>query len=104
MLYTIDEIKKRVLPVVQKYNIPEIYLFGSYSRNEATIDSDIDLAIDSTPLCGLLQLQAFRDEIYAALDRSVDVLTLSAIHAEKHNPLKQDFLQNFSKERIRLYE
>ena len=40
MIYTLDEIKSRVLPVIQKYNIPAMYLFGSYARGEATEESD----------------------------------------------------------------
>ena len=36
MIYTLDEIKKRILPVIEKYGIPAMYLFGSYARGEAT--------------------------------------------------------------------
>ena len=36
MIYTPDEIKKRVFPVIQKCNIPATYLFGSYAIGEAT--------------------------------------------------------------------
>ena len=40
MIFTLAEIKSRVLPVIQKYNIPAMYLFGSYARGEATEESD----------------------------------------------------------------
>ena len=36
MIYTLDEIKKRIIPVIEKYSIPAMYLFGSYARGEAT--------------------------------------------------------------------
>ena len=29
MIYTLDEIKKRIIPVIEKYSIPAMYLFGS---------------------------------------------------------------------------
>ncbi len=44
-MLTVDELKKKILPVAKKHNIEEIYLFGSYARGEATIDSDIDLLL-----------------------------------------------------------
>ena len=48
MVYTLDEIKKRVFPVIQKYNIPAMYLFGSYARGETTEESDLDFLVDTT--------------------------------------------------------
>lgn len=102
MGYTINEIKEKVAPIAEKYQIPELYLFGSHARGEATEASDIDLAINSTHLHGLLQLHLFRMDVMDALACPVDILTLSAMEAERDNPLKKDFLYNFAKERIRL--
>lgn len=104
MKYTISEIQKRIMPTCKKYNITEIYLFGSYARNEATEESDIDLAINSAPIHGLLQLISFKNDVENALSVPVDVLTLRAIESEKDNSLKKEFFQNFNKERINLYD
>lgn len=43
MIYTISEIRERIAPVLKKYNVKTVYLFGSYSRGEATETSDVDL-------------------------------------------------------------
>jgi predicted nucleotidyltransferase len=32
MVYTIDEIKRRIEPVAKEYNLAAVYLFGSYER------------------------------------------------------------------------
>ena len=66
MIYTIEEIKSRVLPVIQKYNIPAMYLFGSYARGEATEESDLDFLVDTTGtrLTSLLSL----GELYCDLE------------------------------------
>lgn len=48
VIYTIDEIKKRIIPIIQKYNIPAMYLFGSYARGEANENSDLDFLVDTT--------------------------------------------------------
>ncbi len=102
MNYSIYEIQNKVMPIAQKYNISEIYLFGSYARNEANEKSDVDLAINSNSIHGLLQLISFKNDIKEALSLPVDVLTLRAIEQEKNNPLKKDFFENFLNERIRL--
>ena len=44
--YTIDEIKRRITPVAQKYSLAAVYLFGSYARGDATAESDVDLLVD----------------------------------------------------------
>lgn len=43
-VYTIDEIKKNVVPIAKAHDVGRIYLFGSYARGEATPSSDIDLS------------------------------------------------------------
>ena len=43
MLFTIEEIKHRVRPVAEKYSLRAVYIFGSYARNEANADSDVDI-------------------------------------------------------------
>ena len=45
MVYTIQQIQARVLPIIQKYRIPSMYLFGSYARGDATEDSDLDFLV-----------------------------------------------------------
>ena len=42
IIYTIEEIKEIVSPIFKKYNIYNVYLFGSYARNEANKESDIE--------------------------------------------------------------
>ena len=48
MVYTLEEISRRVRPVAEKYNLKAVYVFGSYARGEADEDSDVDLLIDDT--------------------------------------------------------
>ena len=43
---SVDAIRLMVLPVVQKYGIDIVTLFGSHARGEATAGSDIDLLIE----------------------------------------------------------
>lgn len=44
-IFTITDIKALVKPIAEKYNVDEIYLFGSYARNEANRNSDLDFFV-----------------------------------------------------------
>lgn len=101
---SIAEIQKLVVPICKKYNIPKLYLFGSYATGTANANSDIDLAIDSSNLHGLLELLQVKQDLEDTCNTPVDLLTLRAIQTEETNPLKKDFIQNFYRERVCLYE
>lgn len=47
MIYTVEEIRRRITSVAVRYRLKAMYLFGSYARGEATDESDIDLLIDT---------------------------------------------------------
>ena len=46
-IYTIDDIKSTLFPVLSDYNVKKAILFGSYGKGEATEKSDIDRIVDS---------------------------------------------------------
>ena len=39
-IFTIENIVNLVKPIAEKYQVDQIYLFGSYARGEAGIDSE----------------------------------------------------------------
>ena len=61
MVFTIEDIKKRVIPIVIKYGINTFSLFGSYARGEATEDSDLDFVMDKGDLRGLQYVSLVQD-------------------------------------------
>lgn len=71
MIYTVQEIQSRVMPVAKKYGIKAVFLFGSYAKGTATEDSDIDLLIDTsgTALRSLLSLGALYNDLEAVLEK-----------------------------------
>ncbi len=105
MLYTVEEISKRIMPVAMKYQLPAVYLFGSYARGTATEDSDIDLLVDTTGtnLRGLLALGALYCDLEEALEKKIDLITVSSLEQELRLPSEQDFRNTVLKERVELY-
>lgn len=96
MCYTIDEIKEKTIPIVLNYGIQSLSLFGSYARNEADDNSDVDICIEKGSLRTLLQYFAFVYDLEKSLNCHVDVIT-----TDIEDKL---FLQEILKENILLYE
>jgi predicted nucleotidyltransferase len=95
-ILSVDEIRKSVIPICQRYGVSLAYLFGSYSRNEATEDSDVDIRIEKGRLRGLFALSGFRLDIVEALQKEVDVVS--------QRPDTQEFLDNLKRDEVLLYE
>lgn len=95
-ILSVDEIRKSVAPICQRYGVNRAYLFGSYSRNEATEDSDVDIRIEKGCLRGLFALSGFRLDIVEALQKEVDIVS--------QLPDTQEFLDNLRRDEVLLYE
>ena len=60
-----------------KYGIKKIGYFGSYAREEQTIDSDVDVCVLlETP--SYMTRAAIKEDLEILFDREVDVVSLSA--------------------------
>jgi predicted nucleotidyltransferase len=60
--------------------VKKVYLFGSYSRNEADENSDVDILVEldhSTPIG--LQFFSYGDELQNLLKRKVDVVSYEGL-------------------------
>ena len=104
MVYTLAEIKNKVMPILDKYRIPAMYLFGSYARGNATEDSDIDFLIDTTgtDLTSLLRLGALYCDLEEAFQKPIDLITVGAIMQESTMESDIDFRNTVLRERVRL--
>lgn len=104
MIYTIEEIKSRVLPVIQKYNIPAMYLFGSYARGEATEESDLDFLVDTTGtrLTSLLSLGELYCDLEEIFQKEIDLVTMRSVMQNAQKESDCCFRDTVMKERVRL--
>ena len=106
MIYTTRQIAKIVTPIAQKYGIPAVYLFGSYARGTAAEESDIDLLVDTTgtALTSLLSLGALYCDLEEALQKPIDLITVSSLEQPVQMPSEQDFRRSVMEERVKLYD
>lgn len=75
---TIKQIKQLIKPVISKYQIDEVFLFGSYARGEARSDSDVDIYCSRGKIRSLYDLSDFKEDLENALGKNVDVVTIGS--------------------------
>lgn len=71
---TIKQIKDRILPILAKHGIHEVYLFGSYARGEAKNTSDVDIYCESGDVKTFIDQGFLEEELEEALGKKVDIL------------------------------
>ena len=105
MIYSIHEIQQRIAPVVKQYGVKAVFLFGSYARGEAREDSDIVLVDTSgTNLRTLLSLGTLYCDLEAALQKPIDLITVSALEQRAQMPSEEMFKETVMKERLNVYD
>lgn len=75
---SLKQIKKIIKPILHKYGIKDINLFGSYARGEASADSDIDIYCDKGKIKDLIEQGQLIDELEGALNKKVDLVLSSS--------------------------
>ncbi len=83
-------LEKKLLPILQSYGASRIGIFGSYARNEAGPNSDLDLLVDFTDRKSLLTLVRIKRELSEALGIEVDLLTEAAISPHLIDRIKSE--------------
>ena len=74
-IYTLEEIKKVVTPVLKKGGAQKAIVFGSYARGDADEYSDLDIIIiKDTDIHFLDRHKDFRDIWYASPVKGIDML------------------------------
>ena len=94
-IYNIKQIKTIIVPILSKYNINNICLFGSYARGEATNTSDIDIYCSKGTIKTLIDQINLIDELETALGKKVDIIFDTTI-------IKDDFKNNIMNDLIKL--
>lgn len=96
---TIDEIRSALAEICKDSSVNRIWLFGSYARNEADTESDIDLIVD---LENALDIERF-DSIDGV---KIDTLSLKSFDRKRDSDLRfnKRFVERVDRDRILVYE
>ena len=94
-MLTIPEIREKVTKVCKKYDVKSAYLFGSYAKNTATENSDVDLILDTGNIKKYKDYFHLCDELEAELGTEVDVTS--------EEGMRPGFFELIKNERILLW-
>ncbi|MFQ5910849.1 MAG: nucleotidyltransferase family protein [Thermoplasmata archaeon] len=75
----IEEVKEKILPILQRHGVKKVGLFGSFVRDEMREDSDIDILVEIDDDISLLDFVGLKLEIEDALGMKVDLVEYSTI-------------------------
>jgi uncharacterized protein len=91
----IEDIKKIIQPILWKYPIKRASIFGSYARQEARKESDIDILVEFSSSISLLQFVNIQLELEDILGKKVDLV--------EFNTIKRQLKANILKEQVVIY-
>ena len=80
--------------VVLLYRSSKVYLFGSYARGEANIDSDLDFLVYGGEGFRLTMIFALAEDLRGVLNKNVDVFEINEINTDS------EFYNTIIKERL----
>jgi len=88
----LEEIRRKILPILKKHGVTKAGVFGSWARGESKEGSDLDILVELPEGKSLLDLARLKIELEERLGMKVDVLTYNSIH-----PLLRDRILNEQK-------
>lgn len=95
MVKSIIKIKRKIIPVLNRYGVKKAGIFGSFVRGEIKKNSDIDILVEIKKDISLLDFIGMKQEIEDILKLKVDLVEYSTI-----KPVLKD---RILKEEVRLF-
>lgn len=108
-IYTLKEIEEMSKDIFKRFEIERAYIFGSYAREEAKVNSDIDIMIKTSDTFSFLQLSSMANILMIAFRKEIDIITEGAytedIKYDKEDKriLKERFYNKVKEEMVKIY-
>jgi len=87
---TRHDMETTLISILKSHDASHIGIFGSYARDEANPDSDLDVLVQFKTRKSLLTLVRIKRELTEALGIPVDLLTESAISPHLIDHIKSE--------------
>lgn len=96
---TLEEIRSELQEICKDSSVSRIWIFGSYARNEADSESDLDLLVDLEKALDIERFDSIRDV-------KIDLMSLSLFNRKMQSDLRfnKSFVERVDKEKILVYE
>ena len=84
---------------MERHQLKQLALFGSYARGEANEQSDLDFRADVPADFGMFRLGALQSDLEEAFHKKVDLITAGMLD----DPLSGKLAQNIEEDEVILY-
>ena len=93
---TVEEIKKKITPILENYHAEYAGVFGSMARGESKSQSDVDIVVrvKNIPF-GIWGMVGLKEEFEKALERKVDLLSEQGMSQSFASRIKKDLVTVF---------
>lgn len=89
----LEEIKRKVVPILMEEGVVRSSIFGSYVRGDNTEESDIDVLVELPKGKSLLDLVRLQRKLGNILAKKVDLLTYNSISPSLKDYIQRDQVQ-----------
>jgi uncharacterized protein len=86
----VEEIVKKITPILERYKVKRVELFGSVARGENTSGSDIDMMVSFSQPVGLISYSQFTRQIRDAVGGDTDVISEGGIRDSLLSLIRKD--------------
>ena len=96
---TLEEIRSELQEICKDSSVRRIWIFGSYARNEADSESDLDLLVDLENALDIERFDSIRDV-------KIDLMSLSLFNRKMRSDLRfnKSFVERVLNESVLVYE
>jgi uncharacterized protein len=74
----------------QQYHVRKIGIFGSESRNEASLSSDVDILVEFDSPVDFFEFIDLKEHLERLLNRRVDLVTTNALKPQLRDRIMQE--------------
>lgn len=85
-----QDLKKKIVPVLRKYGVIKASFFGSIARGEIRKTSDVDILVTLKEKSDLLDFIGLKQELEEKIGRKVDLVEFSAIKPKLRDSILRD--------------
>lgn len=86
----IEELKRKLLPILKQKGVRKAGIFGSYARGEQNKKSDIDILVKIDKEVGLVEFIKLKIDLQKLLKRNVDLVEYDTIRPEIRKNIIKD--------------
>ena len=86
----LEEIKRKLIPILRKNKVTKAGIFGSYARGKQSRKSDVDILIEINDSVGLIEFIKLKMAIQELLRKKVDLVEYNTIRPE----IRENIIRN----------